>query len=102
MAYHPLRAPVNSGVMGVVYLLHFSAPVGHAQHYRGWYANRARLRHHEDGTGARLCQVALERGISWQVVLEIPGDRNLERLLKNRGSARRDCPVCRGEQNGNP
>jgi len=86
-----------TGEMGTCYLIHLDQPVGHAHHYQGWYASPKRMAHNKAGTGARLLAVAKQRGITWRVVLEIPGDRNLERLLKNQGGARRRCPVCRGE-----
>jgi hypothetical protein len=95
MAYHPLRGVPGTGVLGVVYLIHLDQPVGHAQHYTGWYQDPRRLEHHRQGTGAKLLAVAAQRGIGWRVVQEIPGDRNLERQLKNRGGARKRCPVCK-------
>jgi hypothetical protein len=95
MAYHPLRGVPGTGVPGVVYLIHLDQPVGHAQHYTGWYQNPRRLSYHGSAGGARLLAIAAKRGISWRVVLEVPGDRNLERQLKNRGGARKRCPVCK-------
>lgn len=82
--------------MGTVYLLHFSEKIsGHAGHYLGWASRlEARIEHHRAGTGARLTQVAAERGISFEVARTWSGDRNLERRLKNRKNAGRLCPVC--------
>lgn len=96
MAYHPLRAPVNSGVMGYCYLIHLDQPIKHARHYQGWYSNERRLSHHEDGTGANLLRVAKELGITWQVVWVEPGDKNRERQLKNQSGwgVRKRCPIC--------
>lgn len=84
---------------GVVYLLHFERPISPlstAQHYLG-YADRlaARMAHHEAGSGARLTQVARERGIAWEVVRTWEGDRTLERKLKRRHEAPRLCPRCK-------
>jgi hypothetical protein len=61
-----------------VYLLHFSQPIapGHpCQHYIG-FANDPwmRLEEHRAGRGARLCQVALERNIGFDLVRLWPGD----------------------------
>lgn len=98
MAYHPLRGVPGTGEPGFVYLIHLYEKVGHAQHYTGWYQNPRRLEHHEAGTGANLLAVARQRGIGWTVASVIPGDRNLERQLKNRGGAKRRCPVCKGEK----
>lgn len=95
MAYHPLRGVPGTGEPGIVYLIHLDSPVGHAQHYTGWYANPLRLEHHSKGTGANLLAVARQRGISWRVAEAIPGDRHLERQLKNRGGAKRRCPICK-------
>lgn len=84
--------------MGVVHLLHFDRPYGHAQHYWGWASRlEARLAHHANGTGGRLPGVARANGIGWEVALVIPGDRNTERQMKNRGGARRSCPICKEE-----
>ncbi len=96
MAYHPLRGTPGTGEPGIVYLIHLDRPVGHARHYTGWYQDPKRLAHHEAGTGANLLAVARQRGISWRVVEKIPGDRNLERKLKNQGGASRRCPICKG------
>jgi hypothetical protein len=48
------------------------------------------------GNGARLTQVAKERGLSFVVVRIWEGDRKLERKLKNRHDAPRLCPICNG------
>jgi predicted GIY-YIG superfamily endonuclease len=83
-----------------VYLLHFSEPISEkhtCQHYIG-YANDVedRIRQHEAGYGARLTQVAIERGISWEVVRIWTGGRDVERRLKNIHNAPRLCPICSG------
>lgn len=87
------------GVQGTVYLLHFDkqiAPGKHTcQHYIGWAYNlEGRLKEHRAGRGARLTQVAAERGIGFEVVRTWSGDRNLERKLKNRKEGPALCPVC--------
>lgn len=89
----------GSGVKGVVYLLHFDTPYGHAKHYTGWAASlAARLGHHANGTGARLMQVIKSAGIGFSLARTWPEvDRNFERKLKNRGGASRHCPVCQGQ-----
>ena len=91
----------------MVYLLHFDkqiAPGKHTtQHYIG-YADvlEHRLAEHASGHGARLTQVAIERGISWQVARTWQGGRQEERRLKKIHGARL-CPICnpgnkRGQQ----
>ena len=54
---------------GYVYLLHFDRPISDkhtCQHYLGYTADLpARLAAHRAGTGARLCEVAKERGIGF-------------------------------------
>lgn len=86
-----------------VYLLHFSKPIAPgrhtAQHYLGSADDvYARLLEHRAGKGARLCQVANERGIEYNVVriwVADPGQgRQLERKLKNRKMGNRLCPIC--------
>ncbi len=84
---------------GTVYLLHFDSPISShhtAQHYIGWARNLAgRIEHHRSGTGARLTQVASERGIGFQIARTWEGvDRTFERKLKDRHGAPRMCPIC--------
>ncbi len=90
----------------VVYLLHFERPISPdhpARHYLGWTNDLyRRLRAHEQGRGARLTQVALERGISWRLAAIWPGDRGYERLLKRRKGAPRFCPLCQRLQRVGP
>jgi hypothetical protein len=74
---------------GTVYLLHFAEPFGHARHYLGWAGPgnlSARLAHHAAGTGANLLRHVGKAGIGWELVRTWPGDRHLERRLKNRGA----------------
>lgn len=88
--------------VGSVYVLHFSKAIGtkkqQAQHYIGWASDpQARIAEHRKGKGARLTQVAVERGCKLQVAQIIPGvTRDFERTLKNRGSGHRNCAICRG------
>lgn len=84
-----------------VYLIHFSQPISErhtCQHYLGAAVNPyTRLTQHQEGTGARLTQVANERGIAYRIVRvwHVPGQaRELERKLKNRKNAPGLCPVC--------
>jgi hypothetical protein len=90
-------ATVEVGPEGVVYLLHFDVPYKHARHYTGWSGQgnlAGRLYHHRTGNGARLLAVLAEQNIGWHLARVYPGDRNLERRLKNRGGASRRCPAC--------
>jgi len=66
--------------MGTLYLLHFDQPISPdhtCQHYLGFTADdlNSRLAAHAAGRGARLTQVACERGITWQVVKIWEGGR---------------------------
>jgi predicted GIY-YIG superfamily endonuclease len=80
---------------GVVYLLHFDRPFGHARHYTGWTTDLvARLAEHAAGRGARLLAVVTEAGIGWQLARTWCGTRNTERALKRQGGASRRCPLC--------
>lgn len=90
----------------VVYLLHFDAPIAPgrhtAQHYIGFAEVRLfgeRIEEHRCGHGARLTQVAHERGIGFTIAHVWYGDRTFERRLKNRKMAPRICPICRGKMN---
>lgn len=83
----------------MVYLLHFDSPIAPgkhtAQHYLGYADNlNARIEQHRAGTGARLCEVAKERGISFVIARTWEGGRLLERQLKNRKNAPKLCPLC--------
>ena len=88
--------PVTAGD-GIVYLEHLDRPMAHARHYLGWtpYSTPA-LRHqqHLIGRGARLLQVANERGITYGIVRVWPGGRSLERKLKAQHHGPRLCPIC--------
>jgi predicted GIY-YIG superfamily endonuclease len=85
-------------MLGIVYLLHFERPISDkhtCQHYTGWALDlNARLTMHRAGQGARLTQIAVERGIGFEVVRTWPGSREFERYLKNRKDAPRLCPMC--------
>lgn len=85
-----------------VYLLHFSKPIGNpnnprgqAQHYLGYTKDlERRLAEHRKGNGARLVEVFLENGVSFEVVRIWPGDRSIERKLKDLHNTPRLCPIC--------
>lgn len=84
-----------------VYLLHFASPIAPGlhtcQHYIGTAKVLAeRIREHRAGSGARLTEVAKERGIEFSVVRIWEGGRQLERQLKNRKNAPKLCPICSG------
>lgn len=86
----------------MVYLIHFNQPISPdhtCQHYIGYTRSlKKRIAEHKAGLGARLCQVANERGIDYQVVKTwSDGTRKLERQLKNRKNGLKLCPVCRGK-----
>ncbi len=86
-------------MQGLVYLLHFERPISVAhscQHYLGWCLDiTARLAMHRAGKGARLTQIAVERGIGFEVVRTWEGSRELERHLKNSKRGPKLCPLCR-------
>lgn len=86
------------------YLIHFDQPISDgrpAQHYLGWSNDiDAREAEHRAGRGARLIQVAIERGINFRRVRVWEGySRTDERKLKNRRDARALCPICREARN---
>jgi predicted GIY-YIG superfamily endonuclease len=81
--------------LGLVYLLHFDRPYGHAGHYCGFTTDLdTRLAEHAAGRGARLLAVAKAAGITWQLARTWPGTRTRERALKRQGGAARRCPLC--------
>ena len=78
-----------------VYLIHFHQPFHHAAHYLGFTDNLLYpIALHRAGRGARLLEVIGAHGIGFAVVRTWPGDRRLERRLKNWHSGPRLCPVC--------
>lgn len=84
-----------------LYLLHFDRPISDdhtTQHYLGYAHDgglRSRLEAHAAGRGARLTEVAHERGIGWKLVRTWPGaGRSDERHLKRRKYGTLLCPVC--------
>lgn len=86
----------------VVYLIHFSAPLGNpgnaraqAQHYLGYTIDLdARIAQHRAGQGAALTRAAVERGITFEVAATWPGDWHLEKHLKALKATPRLCPIC--------
>lgn len=81
---------------GTIYLLHFEAPLAHAQHYVGFAENlEARLERHRKGNGARLVAAFAEKGIGFKLARTWPGDRTEERRIKNLKNTPRYCPICR-------
>lgn len=84
-----------ANIEGTIYLLHFDTPLAHARHYLGWTGDLdTRLSEHGSGRGARLLQVANERGITFRLARTWAGDRFRERALKKQGGKARMCPVC--------
>lgn len=83
---------------GTLYLIHFDRPIseGHtSQHYLGFAEElMPRFYAHLHGRGARLTQVAVERGIGFELVRAWQGNRSDERRLKNQKNAPRLCPHC--------
>lgn len=85
-----------------VYLIHFAQPISPdhtCQHYLGSAENPfSRLHDHLTGKGARLTQVANERGIEYRIVrvwkAEPGKGRELERKLKRRKEGPKLCPIC--------
>jgi hypothetical protein len=90
---------MNQQLGGYVYVLHFSKPISPkhtTQHYAGWtYHMASRIDQHLHGRGARLTQVAIEPGITFEIAAIFPGDRNYERKIKNSKNLRRYCSVCK-------
>lgn len=88
------------------YLLCFSEPLGNerhqASHYLGYSPDRnlkARIAAHQAGKGARITQVAVERGITLTVTRIWPGEgRQDERRHKRGAHPGRLCPACRQQR----
>jgi hypothetical protein len=85
---------------GTTYLLHFCRPISpdHAcQHYLGWTPGpvAARLAEHAAGRGARLTQVARERGIGWRLVRTWEQETRQDERRHKATHGARLCPECR-------
>ncbi len=83
----------------MVYLIHFSEKLHHAQHYLGFVEKKngldSRLEYHRNGRGSKLLKAVALKGIEFSVVRTWEdGDRNFERSLKNKRNAPKLCPVC--------
>jgi hypothetical protein len=83
----------------MVYEYHFSQKIHHAGHYIGYCSDERfeeRQKEHERGCGARLTQVAVERGITLKLARVWPGKgRKFERMLKIKNkNGPRLCPIC--------
>lgn len=93
-----------------IYILHFQRPFKHAKHYVGFVdgglaALESRLQYHESGRGNPLVAAVVAAGIPYTVAAFLPGpsnSRDEERKIKNRGSACRCCPICRGKKRRKP
>lgn len=80
-----------------LYLLHFSRPLAHAQHYLGVAKNgiERRVEEHQRGAGAKITRAAVAAGIELTLVktwLQVPRDK--ERRLKQR-TLRPHCSICK-------
>ena len=86
-----------------VYLIHFEKAYKHARHYLGYAQDvDVRLQRHRAGNGARLMEVIVDAGISWEVSRLWPCEdehqaRLLERRLKHWHGSGQFCPLCQGK-----
>jgi len=82
---------------GTIYLLHFDKPYLHARHFVGFSTDlESRLDAHARGQSARLLQVIIEAGHTFQFARTWQGTRKTERTIKNQKNAPRLCPLCKG------
>lgn len=80
----------------MLYLIHFSKPFKHAQHYRGFCKDgelQKRLDRHRAGNGAKLIRIIMATGIEWELAATFDGDKKAERTLKKKAIAD-ICPIC--------
>lgn len=80
----------------MVYFLEFSQPLGTAKHQARYYIGYCaddkldqRLNDHKTGQGAAITRALLTKGLTFECVATLPGDRTFERKLKNRKNTRR-------------
>jgi len=80
----------------VIYLLHFSQKLHHAQHYLGYTRNvKKRVAQHLRGEGSPLVKAVVAAGIEVSLAWTAEGDRNDERRYKNAKRLSQFCPQCR-------
>ena len=95
-----------------VYLLHFAQPFRGAngrhpqgaRHYIGVALDgdiQRRVAGHLSGHGSPLVRAVVAAGIGVDLVLDVPGDRGLERRMHNRHGPR-VCPRCRAQRPPRP
>lgn len=90
------RRKINKTDPCVVYLLHFSQPLAHAQHYLGATDNlEARLEAHRAGNGSPLVRAAIAAGIEVSLARTWEGTWELEKQLKRRKHSAKFCPICK-------
>jgi predicted GIY-YIG superfamily endonuclease len=82
--------------IGIVYLIRLDQKLSHVQYYIGFTTRHPldRLEDHRTGKGARLLEVATEKGIAFHIVRiweNVP--KTFERQLKNQKNHRRLCPI---------
>jgi predicted GIY-YIG superfamily endonuclease len=80
----------------MIYILKFEQPLGNAKHkaqfYIGWCTDgtlEQRITEHRSGRGAAITRACIERGIAFDVVVTMRGDRKKERRLKKQKNTRR-------------
>ncbi len=75
--------------MSVVYIVKLEKPLGSERHSAWYYIGftsgspEVRLEKHKAGRGSRMLRRAQERGIGMHIIFTIPGNRELERKIKN-------------------
>ena len=86
----------------MLYIIHFDQKIAdHAGHYAGCCADGRildRFLEHRTGYGARLTQVAVERGIGMQLAATFEGGYTEEKILKLQKNTPRFCPICREQR----
>ncbi len=86
--------------LGEVYIIHFCTPWVTSDgrvlsHYVGFSKQlEKRLFHHRKGNGANFLREAIQRGISFRLVVRFAGAKQDERRLKETGHIKKYCPYC--------
>ncbi len=88
----------------MIYIIHFDEKLAHAQHYVGYCKEERfaiRMFEHGAGIGAKILRALVEKGIHYRIANTFPGDRILERRIKNQKNTRRYCPICKSKHQTN-
>lgn len=81
-------------MMGVIYILQLSAPLGNEKHSARYYVGytdnlKQRLKYHRWGLGSSFMRAVKQKGLTFRVIYTQEGDRTEERRIKSLKNTKR-------------